>query len=45
MYERIARIGTMKDFIAWFDQTWNPDEAQQGEAACATELRRKPRDN
>ncbi|MFI5687949.1 hypothetical protein [Streptomyces sp. NPDC051636] len=33
IHERIARIGTVKDFIAWFDQTWKPDEAQQGEAA------------
>lgn len=33
IHERIARIGTVKDSIAWFDQTWKHDEAQQGEAA------------
>ncbi|MFB7919300.1 hypothetical protein [Streptomyces sp. NPDC056061] len=33
IHERIARVGTVLDFIAWFDQTWKPEEAQEGEAA------------
>lgn len=33
VHERIARVGTVMDFIAWFDQTWKPDEDQQDDAA------------
>lgn len=33
IHERIARVGTVLDFIAWFDQTWRPEQDQQGDAA------------
>ncbi|MFF1649872.1 hypothetical protein [Streptomyces sp. NPDC058240] len=33
IHERIARVGTVMDFITWFDQTWNPDQHQRSEAA------------
>jgi hypothetical protein len=26
IHERIAKVGTVKDFITWFDGTWDPDE-------------------
>jgi hypothetical protein len=25
IHERIAKVGTVKDFITWFDDTWMPD--------------------
>ncbi|MGW2257835.1 hypothetical protein ACWCXE_08205 [Streptomyces sp. NPDC001780] len=33
IHERIARVGTVMDFITWFDQTWKADEEQQDDAA------------
>lgn len=33
IHERIGRVGTVMDFITWFDDTWKPDEDQQGDAA------------
>ncbi|MET8732472.1 hypothetical protein ABZV81_35680 [Streptomyces parvus] len=33
IHERIARVGTVMDFIAWFDETWKPDKEQRGDAA------------
>ncbi|WNI20024.1 hypothetical protein [Actinacidiphila sp. ITFR-21] len=32
IHERIAHIGTVKNFITWFDQTWKSDGGQQDEA-------------
>jgi hypothetical protein len=26
IHERIAKVGTVKDFITWFDDTWDPGE-------------------
>jgi hypothetical protein len=31
IHERIARVGTVKDFITWFDQTWG--QGEQSDAA------------
>ena len=33
IHERIARVGTVMDFITWFDQTWKTNEGQQDDTA------------